>query len=100
MNKKKLMKKTILSIFVVGLAMASCKKDRTCTCSTTEVSSTTNGVTTPVSTDKQTSVQKITKVSKKGAACNSGEQTTTNSYTSGGTTYTTVDVTKMDCTLD
>ena len=88
-------KLSILVLVVAGLSLASCKKDRTCTCSITYVSSTANGVsqTIPVSSFTQTS--KLTKVTKKGAHCLSGEQTKTE--TQGG--VTTVDVVKADCKL-
>ena len=91
-------KLTLFAVAALAISFASCKKDRTCTCTITPVSSTDNGVTQTIGTS-YTDVSKITKVTKKGAACNSGERTTTGSYTSGGTTHTTVDVEKMDCTL-
>ena len=94
------MKNTILIAFVAGLAFVACKKDRTCTCTLTAVSSTVNGVTVPVNTGLHTSVTKIDKVTKKGAACNSGDRTTTSSTTSGSVTTTQVDVDKADCKLD
>lgn len=94
------MKKTILIAFVAGLALASCKKDRTCTCTLTPVSSTVNGVGQTLNTGTHTTVTKITKVSKKGAGCTSGEKTTTTTGTSGGNSYTQVDVDKADCKLD
>ncbi len=94
------MKKIILTVFVAGLALTSCKKDRTCTCTITQVSSTDNGVTQPVSTGSETNVMKYTKVTKKGAGCVGGERTETSTETRGGTTHTMVDVSKADCKLD
>jgi hypothetical protein len=85
---------TLFAVAVIAISFASCKKDRTCTCTVTPVSSTDNGVTQPIGSS-YTQVMKITKVTKKGAACNSGEQTET--FTSGSHTY--VDVIKADCKL-
>ncbi len=93
------MKKILLIAAVAGLTMASCKKDRTCTCTSTPVSQTTNGVAATNLGTASTSVTKITSVTKKGAACNSGEETSTSTNTYGGTVYTTISVNKMDCTL-
>lgn len=87
-------------VAVAGLTMVSCKKERTCTCNVTYVSSTTNGVANTLPTGTMTYVKKSDKVSKGGAHCNSGEETNTSSYTMGGTTYTDVDVMKFDCSLD
>jgi hypothetical protein len=54
------MKKTLLIVAIAGLAMASCKKDRTCTCTTTW---------TPTSGAAVVSSEEITvKKAKKGAA--------------------------------
>ncbi len=94
------MKKILILVAVGALTLTSCKKDRTCTCTIQSVSSTENGVTQPIDPTPITYTQKLTKVSKNGAHCNSGEETDTRTETSGGTTYTTVDVTKVDCKLD
>lgn len=94
------MKKVLLFVAVVGLSMTSCKKDRTCTCNITAVSSTVNGVSQPLQAGTITSVEKLTDVTKTGAHCNSGEFTETSTQTNGGVTYTQVDVYKGDCTLD
>lgn len=94
------MKKIVLIAFVAGLSMASCKKDRTCTCTMTPVSSTVNGVGQTLNTGTHTSVTKLEKVTKKGAACNSGEVTTTDTYVSGGNSYTQIDIDKAECKLD
>jgi hypothetical protein len=59
------MKKTILSIFLVGLAMASCKKAYTCDCVTTYKDSS-NG-TTVVANYKNTSVSYSEKMKEKQA---------------------------------
>lgn len=94
------MKKILFLTAAIVLTMSACKKDRTCTCTITFVSSTDNGVaqTVPISTATQT--KKLTKVSKTSAHCNSGEQTETTTDVVGGTTHTYIDVTKADCKLD
>ena len=88
------MNKITLIIAVAGLSLASCKKDRTCTCTITNTSFTANGVTQTTSAPT-TSTTKLTKVSKGSANCNSGETTT--NYSFGGTNF--VDVNKNDCKL-
>jgi hypothetical protein len=93
------MKKILLIAAVAGLTMASCSKDRTCTCTATPVSETYNGIANTNIGSPTTTVTKLTKVSKKGADCNSGEQTTTATGNIGGTAYTYVAVTKNDCKL-
>ena len=85
---------TILAVAALAISFASCKKDRTCTCTMTPVSYSVNGTSGTVS-GSTTTVSKITKVKKSGAACNSGEQTST--YTNGS--YTSVSVDKADCKL-
>jgi len=94
------MKKTLLMAAIIAFTVASCKKDRTCTCTLTAVSSTVNGVSQPINPSTHTTVSKITKVTKKGAACTSGDKTTTTTDVSGGITYTTIDVDKAECKLD
>lgn len=57
------MKKTLLIVAIAGLAMASCKKDRTCTCTETW---------TPTSGSATTTTEEVTmKKAKKGAALDS-----------------------------
>jgi hypothetical protein len=92
-------KMTIFFLFA-GLIVSSCKKDRTCTCTITAISSTKNGVPQSNTTLARTQVVKFSEVTKKGAACTSGEQTTTNSATNNGTVQVTVNVDKFDCKLD
>lgn len=86
---------TLLAVAALAISFASCKKDRTCTCTVTPVSSTTNGVASTSIGSAITWTQKSTKVTKTGAHCNSGTETATS--TSGS--QTTVDVTKYDCKL-
>lgn len=93
------MKKILTVAAIAVLALTSCKKDRTCKCTYTPQSSTTNGVAATSLGSAWTTEDKITKTSKKSVDCNSGTETSTNSSTFGGTTYTTVDVTKVDCSL-
>ncbi len=90
------MKKTLIIIAVAGLSLASCKKDRTCTCTITIVSETVNGVTQPLFVTTATQTVKLTKVTKKGAHCNSGDQTDTRTDSNGNTI---VNVSKADCKL-
>ncbi len=90
----------ILFFLFAGLIFSSCKKDRTCTCTITAVSSTENGVSQPVDQGAHTQVKKYSDVTKKGAACTGGEQTTTNTATNNGTVQVTVNVDKADCKLD
>lgn len=89
---------TILAFVAMAISFVSCKKDRTCTCTITQTSSTDNGMPQTLNAPV-TEVVKLTKVTKKGAACNSGERTTTDSYISGNTNHTTVSVEKSDCKL-
>ncbi len=94
------MKKTIiLLILFAGLIFMACKKDRKCTCTITPVSQTANGVTQPVS-GSSTTVLEMTKVTKKGAACNSGERTTTTTQTDSTMLVTVITVSKADCKLE
>lgn len=96
MIKTNYMKKIILLAAVVSLMTVSCKKDRTCTCVVTYVSSTENGVSQPLMFTTGSYSKKLTKVTKKGAHCVDSQETDT--QTSGSTT--TVDVYKTDCKLD
>ena len=74
----------ILSIVFAGLAFASCKKDRTCSC--------TSSSTVPGSTSSTTEYTIVK--AKKGDAKRACVKTT-NDYTVGGTTYTST----QDCKL-
>jgi uncharacterized protein (UPF0212 family) len=93
------MKKIVLLVAVAGLAMASCKKDRTCTCTSTPVSQTVNGVTQTISTTPTTTDSKYTKVEKGAVDCSSGDETVSGSYIVGNTTYAVVQVNKVECEL-
>ena len=96
MIKTNYMKKIILLAAVLSLMTVSCKKDRTCTCVVTYVSSTVDGVPQPLIFTTATYSKKLTKVTKKGAHCVGGQETNTQII---GLT-TTVDVYKTDCKLD
>ena len=74
-------KVTLFAVAVVALSLASCKKDRTCTCT-----STTSGVTT-------TDVTVYHKVSKKNATshCIGWQNTTTSSGSGFSSTTTSAD---------
>jgi len=93
--KKKTMKKiTLLAATLVAITFASCKKDRTCTCTTTSVYTDPTGTTTDVETDKTV----ITKVSKGTARVNCLSTKQTFSYTYFGVTTNVVST--NDCKLD
>jgi len=94
------MKKVVLLIAAVVLTMTSCKKDRTCTCTATFVSSTDNGIPQPMYVTSLTMSEKITKVKKNDAHCNSGEETSTKTEVIGGVSHTYIDVTKIDGKLN
>ncbi len=93
------MKKNLLFVAFISLALASCKKDRTCSCTLTPVSSTVNGVSQPITAGSHTREDKITKVTKKGAACNSGEESRTSTTTTNNVVSTKVVIEKAECTL-
>jgi hypothetical protein len=94
---------TIVAVAVLAVAFTSCKKDRTCKCTMTPETQTTNGTANPnyASSGTATYETKMTKVKKSAAmgACTGGERTTTSTSTYGGTTYNTVTVDKWDCSL-
>lgn len=98
------MKKIFLGIVVACCTMASCSKDRTCTCTTTHISETDNGQAVTVD-PPQTVVTKLTKVNSKSADCKSGESTTseTVTYTIPGfptQSFLIVKNNKTDCKLN
>lgn len=82
------MKKTLLIIAVVSMAMASCKKDRTCECSDTYTD--TSGQTTT-----QTGIVITMKKVSKSDAKSECQKTTTVDVDNNGKTTTDV----MDCKL-
>lgn len=94
------MKKLILPVAIALLTLASCKKDRTCTCTSTHVSQTVNGVSQPITDSPTKKEMKLTKVSKGSADCKNSEETTSFTGVFGGNQYTIIDVTKNECSLD
>ncbi len=101
------MKKTLLIIAIAGLTFAACKKDRTCTCTYTEVSgSSTEPNYTFTPDPPRTTTDRYTKIKKNNVyaeLCVTNEQTSSYPYTSfNGTTtvtYVRTTVTKNECTL-
>lgn len=91
---------TLFAVATLAISFASCKKDRTCTCTTTPVSQTVNGVAQTNIGSASTTVTKYAKVTKKGTDCKSGESNYTGSYTFNNTVYNIVQVDKLDCKLD
>ncbi|MBK9283773.1 MAG: hypothetical protein IPM51_05565 [Sphingobacteriaceae bacterium] len=89
------MKKVIFMAAIAVLGMTSCKKDRTCKCTTTVTSQTFNGVANPTLPAASTEETKYTKASKKAVDCNSGEET----WTQVSGANTTIQVQKVDCSL-
>ena len=94
---------TLIAIAFSSLSIASCKKDRTCSCTTNITSST--GVTGGIgyvnsgpfsSTDNKTVMTKVTKKTAQ-ANCVSNENTEVYTDIANGDTRTTV--TKRDCEL-
>lgn len=84
------MKKTLLIVAVAGLALVSCKKDRTCECTRTSTYS--NGTTSVSSTDP---VETITLKEVKGGEAKTLCQKMTSTNTYSTTTNTSVN----DCKL-
>ena len=105
------MKKTrnmaLLTLAVAALGLTSCKKDRTCTCTGTftSVATTTNSSGTITDTESTpiayTDVlKKTTKAAAHGNGdCMSRTETSTDSYSNGGTTTTTDYTSDITCTI-
>lgn len=77
---------TLFAFAVAALSLASCKKDRTCSCTQTDV--TTSGGVSSTSTSSDVTV--MTKVSKGTARANCLTTKVSYSQTYGGVSYTTV----------
>jgi len=92
----------LLAAVISVASFASCKKAATCECTTTVTSYTENGVNI-LGTQSQTTVstREIAKTSKKTAAAICGNSTTTDTqtYTSGGTTYSDVMTSSSTCAI-
>ncbi len=93
------MKNTVLLIFLLFVAGA-CKKDRTCTCDITAVSSTTNGVPNAMNTSSRTRVTMYSNVTRDEAACVSGQKTTITFTNTNGPADVTVNVDEYKCNLN
>jgi hypothetical protein len=96
------MKKTIFLIAVIiATSFASCKKAYKCECSTSETSSSTNGVPNTVSDAVSVNTREISKSSKKSATAQCGNSTdvTTSSFQDFGTTYVTTSNSSTTCSL-
>ncbi|MBL7920661.1 MAG: hypothetical protein JNJ40_10130 [Bacteroidia bacterium] len=102
------MKKTLVLAAIAGIALASCKKDRTCTCTNSTISQTSTepGYTytpQPASTNK-TTYKKIKKKNVMAQLCVTSEETHSYSYQNfsptGTATYVMTVNTKSDCELE
>jgi hypothetical protein len=97
---------TLFSFALVALSLASCKKTRTCTCTSktttieTQSGAVTSGPTTSVSDDGTTTTS-YAKIKKKTAKvdCLSTTTTYTDEYTFSGTTTTNQVTKETTCTL-
>jgi len=85
---------TLIATAFLSITFASCKKDRTCSCTTTDVSTDPTGTTTNVSSEKIV----LAKVSKSTARVRCLTYKNTYSYTFFGVTTNVVSTT--DCKLD
>ncbi|MES2679910.1 MAG: hypothetical protein V4635_08505 [Bacteroidota bacterium] len=96
------MKKILLISGLTILLMASCKKERTCSCTTTTISSmiVVGGQTFTQSSEPTKTVIKYDKARKGAVDCKSSEDTSTGSGSFSGFPYSAVVVTKTDCSLD
>ncbi|MGZ3865356.1 MAG: hypothetical protein ACXVC6_00460 [Bacteroidia bacterium] len=98
------MKKIVLFSFAfAALSMASCKKPRTCTCSSTITDVVSGGGTSNTTTSTDGEVIQLAKASKRVAKSNPECMTRTvkfsQDFTSGGVTYTDVHTEDITCTI-
>ena len=97
------MKKIFIITALSGLAFVSCKKDRTCTCTHTEVSGTSTApgyvFTAEPPTTSTTTYKDIKKNNYYAQSCAHSETTDINRWTSGNNTYETTTVNHHDCEL-
>ena len=99
--------KTLLAIAIAGLALASCKKDRTCECTSTTSgasSYTQTGGSTSTSTytdpeEKTTTVYKKAKKSDLKSICGDQKYTDNNSFTNVNATGNSTSTTEVNCKL-
>lgn len=98
------MKKNIILVAViVSVITTSCRKDRTCTCSSTLTETRTQAGTTVTTVGTENSVTIYKKITKKLAkTANCYDRTETYTYSGGGSgnnAYTVSDVTVYSCKL-
>ena len=86
---------TLIAVALIAVSFASCKKAKTCTCSTTKTTTTTSGGFSTTSSSVSSDVTSYDKISS-GDANILCPKTTTDSYTTGNST-THVDT--RTCTL-
>lgn len=99
--------KTIMAVAMAGLAFASCKKDRTCECTSTgsgASSYTQTGGTTSTNTytnpeEKSTTVYKKAKKSDLKTICGDQKYTDSNSFTNVNGTGNSTSTTDVKCKL-
>jgi hypothetical protein len=94
---------TILTVAALAISVASCKKDRTCTCTSSVVSKTSTQpgysyTPGPASTSK-TTYTKIKKSNTLAEQCVTSTTTDDYTYTVGSSSYVMTEVDKNDCTL-
>lgn len=101
------MKKTLVLAAIAGIAFASCKKDRTCTCTNSTVSQTSTqpgySYTPAAPTTDKVTYKKIKKNGVMAQTCVSEERTYSYTYTdftpTGSANYVMTVNTKNDCEL-
>jgi len=97
------MKKTLVLAAIAGIALASCKKDRTCTCTDGTVSQTSTqpgySYTPQAPSTNKTTYKKVKKKNVLVQTCVSYEDTYSYNYVSNQQTYVMTVNTKKDCEL-
>jgi hypothetical protein len=97
------MKKIILTLFVGGLVLTSCKKDLTCECTVTDTFTVAGGGGSFSGTSTGTQKTEFKGVTKKAVnnsmSCASYTDTWTESEVEDGVTYTQTNSTNYDCKL-
>jgi hypothetical protein len=97
------MKRIILTLFVGGLVLTSCKKDLTCECAVTNtyiISGGGESLSNTSNANQKTEFKGVTKKAVNNSmSCASYTTTYTESEVVGGVTITDSDVTTYDCKL-
>lgn len=99
------MKKIILTLFVGGLVLTSCKKDLTCECTVTTTETSSGGGESESSTGTYTTKNEIKEVNKRAFMrqypeyCKSYTDTETSTEVFMGETYTVTTTDAYDCKL-